>query len=144
MHLKWLGQWVLPYLFLHCLGRFHHIVWVLEKWNLVLRLFYLELIASNAVHIKVVKYSCGSFTGPLLTHCEPGAAVVDLQLVDVVVSHVLKQILSRHRCHSMVLMIVAGKAVPNLQLEHGLAVNRVYTGFAIFCCLFTLLKRCFI
>ncbi|XP_044499169.1 putative 3,4-dihydroxy-2-butanone kinase [Mangifera indica] len=77
-------------------------------------------------------------------HCETGAAVVDLQLVDVVVSHVLKQILSRNWCHSMVLMIVAGKAVPNLQLENGLAVNRVYTGFAIFCCLFTLLKRCFI
>lgn len=28
----------------------------------------------------------------------------------------------------MELMIVAGKAVPKLQLEHGLAVDRVYTG----------------
>lgn len=28
----------------------------------------------------------------------------------------------------MELMIAAGKAVPNLQLEHGLAVERVYTG----------------
>ncbi|XP_031280027.1 putative 3,4-dihydroxy-2-butanone kinase [Pistacia vera] len=29
---------------------------------------------------------------------------------------------------AMELMIAAGKAVPNLQLEHGLAVDRVYTG----------------
>lgn len=28
----------------------------------------------------------------------------------------------------MELMIAAGKAVPKLQLEHGLAVDRVYTG----------------
>lgn len=28
----------------------------------------------------------------------------------------------------MELMIAAGKAVPGLQLEHGLAVERVYTG----------------
>lgn len=28
----------------------------------------------------------------------------------------------------MELMIAAGKAVPRLQLEHGLAVDRVYTG----------------
>lgn len=28
----------------------------------------------------------------------------------------------------MELMIAAGKAVPRLQLEHGLAVERVYTG----------------
>lgn len=28
----------------------------------------------------------------------------------------------------MELMIIAGKAVPGLQLEHGLAVDRVYTG----------------
>ena len=28
----------------------------------------------------------------------------------------------------MELMIAAGKAVPQLQLEHGLAVERVYTG----------------
>ncbi|KAH9780629.1 triokinase/fmn cyclase [Citrus sinensis] len=132
-------------------------------------------------------------------HGEPGAAVADLQPVDVVVSHVLKQILStetnyvpitrgnrvvlminglillewrmywsvktvdRNQDHPgryldfyiqpeayaysvmelnflffmmrllgatpvMELMIAAGKAVPNLQLEHGLAVERVYTG----------------
>ncbi|XP_044466040.1 putative 3,4-dihydroxy-2-butanone kinase isoform X2 [Mangifera indica] len=81
-------------------------------------------------------------------HGEPGAAVVDLQPVDVVVSHVLKQILSTETNYvpiapgnrvvlminglgatpAMELMIVAGKAVPNLQLEHGLAVDRVYTG----------------
>ncbi|KAG6529998.1 hypothetical protein ZIOFF_012215 [Zingiber officinale] len=28
----------------------------------------------------------------------------------------------------MELMIAAGKAVPQLQLEHGLAIDRVYTG----------------
>lgn len=28
----------------------------------------------------------------------------------------------------MELMIIAGKAVPKVQLEHGLAVDRVYTG----------------
>ncbi|RDX89213.1 putative 3,4-dihydroxy-2-butanone kinase, partial [Mucuna pruriens] len=90
-------------------------------------------------------------------HGEPGAAVADLQPVDVVVSHVLKQILSPEtnyvpitrgcrvvlmvngpevrffKCRLggtplMELMIVAGKAVPKLQLEHGLAVDRVYTG----------------
>lgn len=33
-------------------------------------------------------------TGLLLQHGEPGAAVADLQPVDVIVSHVLKQILS--------------------------------------------------
>ncbi|KAM7266568.1 hypothetical protein ACFE04_004465 [Oxalis oulophora] len=81
-------------------------------------------------------------------HGEPGAAVADLQPVDVVVSHVLKQILSQDNNYvpitrgcrvvlminglgctpAMELMIIAGKAVPNLQLEHGLAVERVYTG----------------
>ncbi|KAJ0047841.1 hypothetical protein Pint_16828 [Pistacia integerrima] len=81
-------------------------------------------------------------------HGEPGAAVADLQPVDVVVSHVLKQILSTETNYvpitrgnrvvlminglgatpAMELMIAAGKAVPNLQLEHGLAVDRVYTG----------------
>ncbi|KAJ9678255.1 hypothetical protein PVL29_022990 [Vitis rotundifolia] len=81
-------------------------------------------------------------------HGEPGAAVVDLQSVDVVVSHVLKQILSPETNYvpitrgnrvvllinglgatpAMELMIAAGKAVPRLQLEHGLAVDRVYTG----------------
>ncbi|KAL1356967.1 hypothetical protein HN51_008971 [Arachis hypogaea] len=81
-------------------------------------------------------------------HAEPGAAVADLQPVDVVVSHVLNQILSTETNYVpitrggrvilmvnglggtplMELMIAAGKAVPRLQLEHGLAVDRVYTG----------------
>lgn len=81
-------------------------------------------------------------------HGEPGAAVADLQPVDVVVAHVLKQILSPETGYvpitpgnNVVLMInglgatplleliiAAGKAVPRLQLEHGLAVDRVYTG----------------
>ncbi|KAL0429654.1 UNVERIFIED_CONTAM: putative 3,4-dihydroxy-2-butanone kinase [Sesamum radiatum] len=81
-------------------------------------------------------------------HGEPGAAVADLQPVDIVVSHVLKQILSTETNYVhitrgsrvvllinglgatplMELMIAAGKAVPRLQLEHGLAVERVYTG----------------
>ncbi|XP_021909212.1 putative 3,4-dihydroxy-2-butanone kinase [Carica papaya] len=81
-------------------------------------------------------------------HGEPGAAVADLQPVDVVVSHVLNQILSPetnyvpitrgNRVVLMInglgatpmieLMIAAGKAVPKLQLEFGLAVERVYSG----------------
>ncbi|XP_062077675.1 putative 3,4-dihydroxy-2-butanone kinase [Humulus lupulus] len=81
-------------------------------------------------------------------HGEPGAAVADLQPVDVVVSHVLNQILSSETNYVpitrgnrvvlminglgatpvMELMIASGKAVPKLQLEHGLAVDRVYTG----------------
>ncbi|CAK7324858.1 unnamed protein product [Dovyalis caffra] len=82
-------------------------------------------------------------------HGEPGAAVADLQPVEVVVSHVLQQILSPETNYvpitrgnrvvllvngrlgatpAMELMIAAGKAVPKLQLEHGLAVDRVYTG----------------
>ncbi|XP_019096132.1 PREDICTED: putative 3,4-dihydroxy-2-butanone kinase isoform X2 [Camelina sativa] len=82
-------------------------------------------------------------------HGEPGAAVVDVQPVDVVVSHVLQQILNPETNYVpitrgnrvvlmvnglggtplMELMIAAGKAVPKLQLEFGLAVDRVYTGF---------------
>ncbi|XP_020240423.1 putative 3,4-dihydroxy-2-butanone kinase [Cajanus cajan] len=81
-------------------------------------------------------------------HGEPGAAVADIQPVNVVVSHVLQQILSTETNYVpitrgervvlmvnglggtpiMELMIAAGKAVPKLQLEHGLAVDRVYTG----------------
>ncbi|XP_051113541.1 putative 3,4-dihydroxy-2-butanone kinase [Andrographis paniculata] len=81
-------------------------------------------------------------------HGEPGAAVADLQPVDIVVTHVLNQVLSTETNYVpisrgsrvvlmvnglgatplMELMIVAGKAVPKLQLEHGLAVERVYTG----------------
>ncbi|KAJ0987561.1 hypothetical protein J5N97_005917 [Dioscorea zingiberensis] len=81
-------------------------------------------------------------------HGEPGAAIAELQPVEVVVSHVLKQILSMETQYVpikrgsrvvlmvnglgatpvMELMIAAGKAIPQLQLEHGLAVDRVYTG----------------
>lgn len=81
-------------------------------------------------------------------HGEPGAAIAEVQPVDVVVSHVLRQILSTETqfvpitrgsrvvlminglgaTPVMELMIAAGKAVPQLQLEHGLAVDRVYTG----------------
>ncbi|KAL8123954.1 putative 3,4-dihydroxy-2-butanone kinase isoform X1 [Apium graveolens] len=81
-------------------------------------------------------------------HGEPGAAVTDVQPVDSVVSHVLNQILSPDTNYLpikrgsrvilmingmgatpvMELMIIAGKAVPKVQLEHGLAVDRVYTG----------------
>ncbi|KAJ6805449.1 putative 3,4-dihydroxy-2-butanone kinase isoform X1 [Iris pallida] len=81
-------------------------------------------------------------------HGEPGAAIADVQPVDIVVSHVLKQILSTETQYVpikrgsrvvlminglgatplMELMIASGKAVPQLQLEHGLAVDRVYTG----------------
>ncbi|WVZ09146.1 hypothetical protein V8G54_013676 [Vigna mungo] len=68
--------------------------------------------------------------------------------VNVVVSHVLQQILSTETnfvpitrgervvlmvnglggSPTMELMIIVGKTVPKLQLEHGLAVDRVYTG----------------
>ncbi|MCO5548200.1 hypothetical protein L7F22_001657 [Adiantum nelumboides] len=81
-------------------------------------------------------------------HGEPGAVVADIQPVDVVVTHVLKQILSQDTQYVsikrgsrvalmvnglgatpvMELMIVAGKAVAQLQLDYGLAVDRVYTG----------------
>ncbi|GAV58959.1 Dak1 domain-containing protein/Dak2 domain-containing protein [Cephalotus follicularis] len=81
-------------------------------------------------------------------HGEPGAVVADLQPVDVVVSLILKQILSLETNYVpitrgnrvvlmvnglgatplMELMIATGNAVPKLQLEHGLAVDRVYTG----------------
>lgn len=81
-------------------------------------------------------------------HGEPGAAVADVQPVDIVVSHVLREILSPETKYVsitrgcsvavmvnglgatplMELAIAAGKAIPQLQLEHGLAVDRVYTG----------------
>ncbi|XP_066164816.1 putative 3,4-dihydroxy-2-butanone kinase isoform X1 [Oryza sativa Japonica Group] len=81
-------------------------------------------------------------------HGEPGVAVVELQPIDVVVEHVLKQILSQETQYLpitrgsnvvllinglgatpiMELMIAARKAVPELQLEYGIAVDRVYTG----------------
>ncbi|KAL3655079.1 hypothetical protein CASFOL_000865 [Castilleja foliolosa] len=76
------------------------------------------------------------------------AAVADLKSVDTVVSHVLKQILSRETAYVPItrgsrvvlmvnglggttlteLMIAAGNAAPRLMLDHGLAVERVYTG----------------
>uniref|UniRef100_A0A6N2K9Y4 DhaK domain-containing protein n=1 Tax=Salix viminalis TaxID=40686 RepID=A0A6N2K9Y4_SALVM len=73
-------------------------------------------------------------------HNEPGAALADLQPVEVVVSHetnyvpitrgnrVVLLVNGLGATPSMELMIAAGKAVPQLQLEHGLAVDRVYTG----------------
>ncbi|XP_031492842.1 putative 3,4-dihydroxy-2-butanone kinase isoform X1 [Nymphaea colorata] len=81
-------------------------------------------------------------------HGEPGAAVADIQPADMVVSHVLRQILSMETRYlpitrgsravlminglgatpMMELVIIARKAVHQLQLEHGLAVDRVYTG----------------
>nr|CAB3493454.1 unnamed protein product [Digitaria exilis] len=81
-------------------------------------------------------------------HGEPGVAVVELQPIDVVVEHVLKQILSQETQYLpitrgsnavllinglgatpiMELMIAARKAVPELQLAYGIAVDRVYTG----------------
>ncbi|KAL8153555.1 LOW QUALITY PROTEIN: hypothetical protein V2J09_011315 [Rumex salicifolius] len=90
-------------------------------------------------------------------HGEPGAAVADIQPVDVIVCHVLQQILSSVQqdvwsfmetgyvpitrgnnvavminglgaTPMMELVITAGKVVPSLQLEHGLAVDRVYVG----------------
>ncbi|XP_044499127.1 putative 3,4-dihydroxy-2-butanone kinase isoform X3 [Mangifera indica] len=45
-------------------------------------------------------------------------------------------------CHSMVLMIVAGKAVPNLQLEHGLAV-KMFHSMAIFWLSFHFVEKMF-
>lgn len=81
-------------------------------------------------------------------HGEAGAVVADIQPVDAVVSHMLKQILSTEIQYVpiergsqvalmvnglgatpvMELMIAAGKAVAQLQLDYGLAVERVYTG----------------
>jgi len=81
-------------------------------------------------------------------HGEPGAAVTELQPVDVVVSRVLKQILSSETRYVpitrgdrvilltnglgatpvMELMIATRKAVRELQLEYGIATDRVYTG----------------
>lgn len=47
VHRKWLEQWVLHYLFAHCLVRSHQTVWDLERWNLVLELYVIS--ASNLV-----------------------------------------------------------------------------------------------
>lgn len=43
-----------------------------------------------------------------LQHGEPGAAVVDLQPVDVIVSHVLKQILSTVSLLGLILSVMIG------------------------------------
>ncbi|XP_039832910.1 putative 3,4-dihydroxy-2-butanone kinase isoform X2 [Panicum virgatum] len=81
-------------------------------------------------------------------HGEPGFAVTELQPVDVVVTRVLKQILSPETRYVpitrgdrvilltnglgatpvMELMIATRKAVRELQLEYGIATDRVYTG----------------
>nr|CAB3498415.1 unnamed protein product [Digitaria exilis] len=81
-------------------------------------------------------------------HGEPGAAVTELQPVDVVVSRVLKQILLPETHYVpitrgdrailltnglgatpiMELMIATRKAVRELQLEYGITTERVYTG----------------
>ncbi|KAL6538811.1 hypothetical protein OROMI_025137 [Orobanche minor] len=74
-------------------------------------------------------------------HGDPGAAVVDVrQPADLVVSHetnyvpvkcgsnVVLMINGLGATPVMELMIAAGKAVHLLQLEHGIAVDRVYTG----------------
>ncbi|GJP44461.1 hypothetical protein CLOM_g8046 [Closterium sp. NIES-68] len=81
-------------------------------------------------------------------HGEPGAAVVEMQSVDVVVSHMLNTINNPDTGYmplklgsrvalmvnslgatpAMEVMIAAGKAVAQLQVEHGLAVERVYAG----------------
>ncbi|XP_066369125.1 putative 3,4-dihydroxy-2-butanone kinase isoform X2 [Miscanthus floridulus] len=81
-------------------------------------------------------------------HGEPGAAVIELQPVDAVVTHVLKQILSLETQYVpitrgdrvilltnglgatpiMELMIATRKTVCELQLEYDIATDRVYTG----------------
>ncbi|KEH26784.1 putative phosphotransferase with an alcohol group as acceptor, FAD-AMP lyase (cyclizing) [Medicago truncatula] len=81
-------------------------------------------------------------------HGEPGGLVTDIQPSETVVSHLLNQILSKETNYLpisrgervvlmvnglggtplMELMIAAGKAVPQLMVDYGLAVDRVYTG----------------
>eukprot|EP00271_Cylindrocystis_brebissonii_P002683 TRINITY_DN13449_c0_g1_i1.p1 TRINITY_DN13449_c0_g1~~TRINITY_DN13449_c0_g1_i1.p1 ORF type:complete len:609 (+),score=108.67 TRINITY_DN13449_c0_g1_i1:397-2223(+) len=81
-------------------------------------------------------------------HGEPGTSVTDLKSADLVVRHLLKQILNTECGYvpvklgsrvaimvnslggtpNMEVMIAAGKAVALLQLEHGLGVERVYAG----------------
>eukprot|EP00897_Mesotaenium_endlicherianum_P005163 jgi/Mesen1/4675/ME000241S03716 len=82
-------------------------------------------------------------------HGEPGAQVADIQPVDLIVAHILKEILDTEKGYlskvklgsrvalmvnslggtpAMEIMIAAGKAVAELQVEHGLAVERVYAG----------------
>ncbi|KAI4365805.1 hypothetical protein MLD38_021760 [Melastoma candidum] len=81
-------------------------------------------------------------------HGEPGAAVADLQPVNSVVSHVVKKILSPETNYlpikqgnrvvvminglggtpTMELLIVAGNTANVLEVDHGITVERVYTG----------------
>ncbi|KAL6637023.1 hypothetical protein ACP70R_024595 [Stipagrostis hirtigluma subsp. patula] len=81
-------------------------------------------------------------------HGEPGAAVSELQPVDEVVTRVVKQILSQETQYVpitrgdrvillinglgatpvMELMIATRKAVRELQMEYGIAIDRVFTG----------------
>lgn len=104
VHLRWLGPWVLHYLFVPFRDRLHQIVWVQRKWNLGLELYVVSLlIFSYAIGKRMLTFlflvcftfflfSC--YFKLFFQHGEPGAAVVDIQPVDVVVSHVLQQILS--------------------------------------------------
>lgn len=81
-------------------------------------------------------------------HGEPGAAVADIQPVDMVVAHILERILSTETQYVpiakgshvvaminglggtpiMELMIAARKAVSLLKLEYGFVVERLYSG----------------
>lgn len=82
-------------------------------------------------------------------HGEPGAKVADLQPADTIVAHLLNQILDPETAYllsvkpgsrvallvnslggtpTMEVMVASGKAVAQLQVEHGLAVARVYAG----------------
>eukprot|EP00249_Psilotum_nudum_P013807 c24525_g1_i1 orf=256-2034(+) len=99
-------------------------------------------------HVTSDRLGPGKMELGLGIHGEPGALVVDIQVADVLVSHMLKQILSPETQYVpikrgsrvalmvnglgatplMELLITAGKAVAQLQLDHGLAVERVYTG----------------
>ncbi|XP_035814792.1 putative 3,4-dihydroxy-2-butanone kinase [Zea mays] len=81
----------------------------------------------------------------LRIHGELGVAVVELQSVDIVAEHVLKQIVSRETqylpntrgCNDVLLVNGLGAtpimelmiaAVPELQLVYDIAIDRVYTG----------------
>ncbi|KAL8478424.1 hypothetical protein ACS0TY_030356 [Phlomoides rotata] len=135
-----------------CLNRKNAVFSTLPGGELLVAI--VQLSKSNEIYNKVTSYRMSLLRAsdryPLhvFQHGEPGAAVADFQPVDIVVSHVLKQILSTETNYVpitrgsrvilminglgatplMELMIAAGKAVPRLQLEHGLAVERVYTG----------------
>lgn len=68
-----------------------------EKMELGLGIVCYFLFIFHQVCMKsILFHCCGSYLDLILfsQHGEPGAAVVDVQPVDVVVSHVLQQILS--------------------------------------------------